>query len=111
IMQGCTDPSSTRQPCALAIKPHATTDPTGASATRTMRTRTMQYRIQGKRLRTGKGGGFMAVSSNLYPQMVEQRYNASMGRPMRLLKPVRVSVFESQVPTLLFPDPCCLRYF
>jgi len=34
--------------------------------------------------------------------MVEQRYNASMGRPMRLLKPVRVSVFESQVPTLLF---------
>src|SRR5439155_4237931 len=49
-----------------------------------------------------KGGGFMAASSNLYPQMVEQRYNASMGRPMRLLKPVRVSVFESQVPTLLF---------
>src|SRR6266550_2425061 len=44
----------------------------------------------------------MAVSSNLYPQMVEQRYNASMGRPTRLLKPVRVSVFESQVPTLLF---------
>jgi hypothetical protein len=44
----------------------------------------------------------MALSSNLYPQMVEQRYNASMGRPMRLLKPVRVSVFESQVPTLLF---------
>src|SRR5256886_1624570 len=44
----------------------------------------------------------MAVSSNLYPQMVEQRYNASMGRPMRLLKPVRVSVLESQVPTLLF---------
>src|SRR5204863_6159627 len=32
----------------------------------------------------------------------QQRYNASMGRPMRLLKPVRVSVFESQVPTLLF---------
>ena len=34
--------------------------------------------------------------------MVEQRYNASIGRPMRFLKSVRVSVFKSQVPTLLF---------
>src|SRR6266513_5584935 len=57
-----TDPSSTRQPWALAIKPHATTDPTGASATRRMRTRTIQYKIQGKRFQTGKGGGFIAAS-------------------------------------------------
>jgi hypothetical protein len=34
--------------------------------------------------------------------MVKQRYNVSIGRPMRLLKSVRVSVFESQIPTLLF---------
>jgi hypothetical protein len=34
--------------------------------------------------------------------MVKQRYNVSIGRPMRLLKSVRVSVLESQVPTLLF---------
>ena len=42
IMQGWTEPSSTLQPCALAIQPHVITDPIGASATRTISASTIQ---------------------------------------------------------------------
>src|SRR5207249_7000614 len=64
-MQGCTEPSSTLQPYALAIQAHNITDPIGANANARIRKSASRYQTHGKRFRRGEGGGFISTSSNL----------------------------------------------
>src|SRR5206468_7166449 len=72
-MQGCTEPSSTFQPYALAIQAHNITDPIGANANARSRKSASKYQNHGKRFRRSEGGGFISPSSNLYPQMDTNR--------------------------------------
>ena len=65
MMHGCTEPSSTLHPNAFAIAAHNMTDPMGANANATMMKSANKYQSHGKRLRRGRGAGFIALAQTL----------------------------------------------
>src|SRR5213080_4405575 len=75
-MQGCTEPSSTLQPYALAIQAHNITDPIGANANARIRKSASRYQTHGKRFRRVKVAGsyqLARIFSHRWTQL-EHRY-------------------------------------
>src|SRR5205823_7017183 len=111
-MQGCTDTSSTRQPWALAIKPHATTDIPLGQARREGRGRERSNRES----RGSVSGQVKVAGSWQSAQIFIHRWS---NRDITLqwdgrcvfLNPSAYPFSKARSQLCCSPDPCSLKYF